>query len=53
MRQGNDRGTQYRSGIYVDGPEQREAAERSKAAFQRALDARGYGRYDRDREVGG
>ncbi len=43
MRQGNDRGTQYRSGIYVDGPEQREAAERSKAAFQRALDARGYG----------
>ncbi len=43
MRQGNDRGTQYRSGIYVDGPEQREAAERSKAAFQTALDARGYG----------
>jgi peptide-methionine (S)-S-oxide reductase len=43
MRQGNDRGTQYRSGIYVDAPEQREAAERSKAAFQTALDARGYG----------
>jgi peptide-methionine (S)-S-oxide reductase len=43
MRQGNDRGTQYRSGIYVDGPEQREAAERSKAAFQTALEARGYG----------
>ena len=41
MRQGNDVGTQYRSGIYVFDEEQREVAERSKAAFQAALDARG------------
>jgi peptide-methionine (S)-S-oxide reductase len=43
MRQGNDAGTQYRSGIYVCDDEQRRAAERSKAAFQQALDARGFG----------
>ncbi|MGA0598602.1 peptide-methionine (S)-S-oxide reductase MsrA [Enterovirga sp. CN4-39] len=43
MRQGNDIGTQYRSGIYVFDEEQRQAAERSKAAFQAALDGRGYG----------
>ena len=44
MRQGNDRGTQYRSGIYVNSPEQREAAEASLKAFQGSLSEAGYGR---------
>jgi peptide-methionine (S)-S-oxide reductase len=43
MRQGNDVGTQYRSGIYVFDEAQRRAAEASKAAYQAALAARGYG----------
>ncbi len=43
MRQGNDVGTQYRSGIYVTTPEQRVAAEASKTAYQRVLSANGYG----------
>ncbi len=37
MRQGNDVGTQYRSGIYVTTPAQRKAAEASKAMYQKAL----------------
>lgn len=41
MRQGNDVGTQYRSGIYVDGPEQRQAAESALAAYQGALNDAG------------
>jgi len=43
MRQGNDRGTQYRSGVYVFDAAQREAAENTRAAYQAMLSARGYG----------
>lgn len=43
MRQGNDAGTQYRSGIYAAGDEQQRKAEASKAAYQVALTKRGHG----------
>ena len=43
MRQGNDVGTQYRSGIYVADAAQREAAGKAKAMYETALKARGYG----------
>jgi peptide-methionine (S)-S-oxide reductase len=43
MRQGNDAGTQYRSGIYVVDEEQRRAAEASKNAYAQALASKGYG----------
>lgn len=43
MRQGNDVGTQYRSGIYTYTDEQRQQAEASKAAYQQALGQSGYG----------
>lgn len=43
MRQGNDVGTQYRSGIYVFSEAQRVAAEQSRDAFQGELRAAGYG----------
>ena len=43
MRQGNDAGTQYRSGIYCFDEEQRDAALRSKTAFEAGLSQAGYG----------
>lgn len=43
MRQGNDVGSQYRSAIYCYTAEQRETAEATRAQFQSALTARGYG----------
>jgi peptide-methionine (S)-S-oxide reductase len=43
MRQGNDIGTQYRSGIYCFDETQKRAAEMSRDAFQRQLQAAGYG----------
>lgn len=42
MRQGNDRGTQYRSGIYYLNDAQRVVAEESKAAYQQALSGSGF-----------
>ena len=42
MRQGNDLGTQYRSGIYFTTAAQRAAAESSRDDFQRALSAAGF-----------
>jgi peptide-methionine (S)-S-oxide reductase len=44
MRQGNDVGTQYRSGIYYFNDAQREAAERSRETYQERLRASGYSR---------
>jgi peptide-methionine (S)-S-oxide reductase len=43
MRQGNDTGTQYRSGIYTYDAEQRALAEASKSAYQTKLGQAGYG----------
>ena len=43
MRQGNDVGTQYRSGVYYFDEAQRRAAERTRDAFQSRLKAAGYG----------
>ena len=43
MRQGNDRGTQYRSAIYTADDAQRAAAEASRDAYQERLTAAGYG----------
>jgi peptide-methionine (S)-S-oxide reductase len=43
MRQGNDRGTQYRSGIYYYSDEQEKLAQLSKQSYQQALTDAGYG----------
>lgn len=43
MRQGNDTGTQYRSGIYVYSESQQQQAETSRDKYQQALKAAGYG----------
>ncbi|MBV8886571.1 MAG: peptide-methionine (S)-S-oxide reductase MsrA [Chroococcidiopsidaceae cyanobacterium CP_BM_RX_35] len=43
MRQGNDTGTQYRSGIYVYSESQRKLAEASRDLYQQALQDKGYG----------
>jgi len=44
MRQGNDRGTQYRSGIYYYNDEHRDIAEKSKEAYQDSLSKSGHGK---------
>jgi peptide-methionine (S)-S-oxide reductase len=43
MRQGNDVGTQYRSGIYATTPAQKKAAEESRAMYGKALAGKRYG----------
>lgn len=43
MRQGNDFGTQYRSGVYTFSDEQTKAAEKSRAVYQNKLGEAGYG----------
>ena len=44
MRQGNDVGSQYRSGVYPQNDAQAAAAEASKEAYQQALSAKGFGK---------
>ena len=44
MRQGNDRGTQYRSALYTYGEAQMKVALATRDAFQQALDAKHFGR---------
>ncbi len=44
MRQGNDKGTQYRSGIYVFTEAQKNQAEKSKTNYQSALEKNGFAR---------
>jgi peptide-methionine (S)-S-oxide reductase len=43
MRQGNDRGTQYRSGIYTHDGAQAQTAEASRSLFAEQLRASGFG----------
>ncbi|HLO86640.1 MAG TPA: peptide-methionine (S)-S-oxide reductase MsrA [Nostocaceae cyanobacterium] len=44
MRQGNDTGTQYRSGIYVYSDTQKQQAEASRDAYQQNLNQAGFGK---------
>ncbi len=53
MRQGNDVGTQYRSAIYTSNDAQAAAAAASKAAYQKALAAKGLGTITTDVEPAG
>lgn len=43
MGQGNDRGSQYRSAVYTNSPEQLAAAQTSQASYQEKLTAGGFG----------
>jgi peptide-methionine (S)-S-oxide reductase len=43
MRQGNDKGTQYRSAVYTCSAEQEVSANASRSAYQAELSANGYG----------
>ena len=43
MRQGNDRGTQYRSGVYTYSDAQEAEAKDSQGVFQAQLNAKGFG----------
>jgi len=53
MRQGNDRGTQYRSAIYTDDPSMIARAEKSRAMFEKALRAKGLGQITTEIADGG
>jgi peptide-methionine (S)-S-oxide reductase len=53
MRQGNDIGTQYRSGIYTANDAQTQAAEVSRETYQKALSAQGVGRITTEIEPAG
>ena len=45
-RQGNDQGTQYRSGIYCFNDDQKETATKSKELYQELLVQKGYGKIE-------